>query len=252
MQFQNRVVIVTGAGSGIGRGIASAFAAEGAAVAVADIDAKAATETAATLKEAGAQALAVAMDVTSPADVDRAIAETLAEFGGLDVLINNAGIAGMHGFLETSPEDFEKVLRVNLIGTFLCAQAAAREMVSRGYGRIINVASISGQRAGWGRTAYGTSKAAIIQLTRQIALELAQDGVTANAIAPGPVDTPLTARDHSPETRAAYRHAVPAGRYGQIEEMAAAVLFLASEAAAYINGHTLNIDGGYAAAGIKY
>ena len=252
MQFQNRVVIVTGAGSGIGRGIASAFAAEGAAVAVADIDAKAATETAATLKEAGAQALAVAIDVTSPADVDRAIAETLAEFGGLDVLVNNAGIAGMHGFLETSPEDFEKVLRVNLIGTFLCAQAAAREMVSRGYGRIINVASISGQRAGWGRTAYGTSKAAIIQLTRQIALELAQDGVTANAIAPGPVDTPLTARDHSPETRAAYRHAVPAGRYGQIEEMAAAVLFLASEAAAYINGHTLNIDGGYAAAGIKY
>ena len=252
MQFQNRVVIVTGAGSGIGRGIASAFAAEGAAVAVADIDAKAATETAATLKEAGAQALAVAMDVTSPADVDRAVAETLAEFGGLDVLVNNAGIAGMHGFLETSPEDFEKVLRVNLIGTFLCAQAAAREMVSRGYGRIVNVASISGQRAGWGRTAYGTSKAAIIQLTRQIALELAQDGVTANAIAPGPVDTPLTARDHSPETRAAYRHAVPAGRYGQIEEMAAAVLFLASEAAAYINGHTLNIDGGYAAAGIKY
>ena len=252
MQFQNRVVIVTGAGSGIGRGIASAFAAEGAAVAVADIDAKAATETAATLKEAGAQALAVAMDVTSPADVDRAVAETLAEFGGLDVLVNNAGIAGMHEFLETSPEDFEKVLRVNLIGTFLCAQAAAREMVSRGYGRIVNVASISGQRAGWGRTAYGTSKAAIIQLTRQIALELAQDGVTANAIAPGPVDTPLTARDHSPETRAAYRHAVPAGRYGQIEEMAAAVLFLASEAAAYINGHTLNIDGGYAAAGIKY
>ncbi len=107
MQFQNRVVIVTGAGSGIGRGITSAFAAEGAAVAVADIDAKAATETAATLKEAGAQALAVAMDVTSPADVDRAIAETLAEFGGLDVLINNAGIAGMHGFLETSPENFE-------------------------------------------------------------------------------------------------------------------------------------------------
>ena len=252
MQFQNRVVIVTGAGSGIGRGIASAFAAEGGAIAVADIDAEAATETATALKEAGAQALAVAMDVTSPADVDRAVTETLAEFGGLDVLVNNAGIAGMHGFLETSPEDFEHVLRVNLIGTFLCAQAAAREMVSRGYGRIINVASISGQRAGWGRTAYGTSKAAIIQLTRQIALELAQDGVTANAIAPGPVDTPLTARDHSPETRAAYRHAVPAGRYGQIEEMAAAVLFLASEAAAYINGHTLNIDGGYAAAGIKY
>jgi NAD(P)-dependent dehydrogenase (short-subunit alcohol dehydrogenase family) len=158
----------------------------------------------------------------------------------------------MSRFLELERAVFERVMAVNVSGALFCGQAAARDMATRHWGRIINVASISGQRAGLGRTAYGTSKAAVIQLTRQMAMELGALGITANAIAPGPVDTAAARAGHTPETREVYLRMIPVGRYGETGEMAAAALYLASEDAAYVNGHVLDVDGGFMAAGITF
>jgi NAD(P)-dependent dehydrogenase (short-subunit alcohol dehydrogenase family) len=251
VRLQDRVAVVTGAASGIGQGIAQAFAGEGAAVVIADRDAEGADATATAIVARGGRALACVGDVADAADATRFMATAVEHFDGLHVVVNSAGISGRCAFLDIDAETFERVLRVNVTGTLLCAQAAARIMVAHGYGRIINVASISGQRASLGRTAYGTSKGAVIQLTRQMALELGPRGVTANAIAPGPVDTAMALANHTAATRAAYAAAIPVGRYGQVSEMAEAALYLAGEGSAFVNGHVLNVDGGYAAAGIN-
>jgi len=147
--------------------------------------------------------------------------------------------------------DWERVLAVNVTGTFRCAQRAAVGMVARGYGRIINLASVSGVRAGIGRAAYGTSKAAVIGLTRQLAMELAPHGVTANAVLPGPVPTGMTADIYTPQTIETLESMVPTGRLGTPEEIAAAIVFLASRQASYVNGHMLAVDGGYLASGMN-
>ena len=244
MRLANKSIIVTGAGRGIGEGVARRFGREGAFVACADLDGDAANKTTDAINEAGGQAIAARVDVGSADDARRLTAETVDAFGSVDAIVNVAGIGGLANFLDLDEAGFERIMRVNVMGTFLCAQAAAREMVARGGGRIVNISSISGQRAGWGRTAYGTSKAAVIQLTRQIAMELAPHDITANAIAPGPVDTDLTRADHTPETRAAYNAMVPLGRYGTIDEIADAAVFLASDESAYITGHVLNVSGG--------
>jgi 3-oxoacyl-[acyl-carrier protein] reductase len=250
MRLRDRIAIVTGAAGGIGEAVAHAFSEQGATVIAVDMQAEKVAETAAAITAKGGRASSAELNVTDVDAVRALVAKVVAEHGRLDILANIAGIGSFGHFNDVTPEEFDRVMRVNVTGTFNCAQAAAREMVKTGYGRIINVASISGARAGEHRTAYGTSKAAVIGLTRQGARDLAPHGITVNAIGPGPVDTPLTAVLHSDATRENYHKAVPAGRYGTVAEMADAVVFLAGEAAGYVNGHILFVDGGYTSAGV--
>jgi 3-oxoacyl-[acyl-carrier protein] reductase len=250
MGLAGRRAIVTGAASGIGLAIARRLAEDGAAVAIADIDERAAAAACAGLEAAGRQAVPLRVDVSRAEDVAAMVARAEGALGGLDILVANAGIGGMRPFLEETVEHWRRVIDVNLTGVFLCGQATARVMARQKRGRIVNIASVSGIRAGSGRVAYGTAKAGVIHLTKQMALELGPLGITVNAVAPGPVDTPLTRADHTPETRAAYHAMIPQERYGTPEEIAGAVAFLCGDDAAYVNGVTLSVDGGMVAAGM--
>ena len=253
MRLRDRVAVVTGAGSGIGRAIAQRFADEGARVVCADIALASAQATADSIanNERQALAIAIATDVTDVAQVERMVAQSITTFGQIDILVNSAGAASIAPFLEVSAHDFQRLMKVNVEGTLYCAQSAAREMTKRGYGRIINIASIAGQRAAFGRTSYGTTKAAVIGLTKQMALELAPAGITANAIGPGPVGTPLLLNALSAKGLEKYLELIPAGRLGKVEDIADAASYLAGEQASYVNGHVLFVDGGYSAIGVR-
>ena len=251
MGLKDRIAVVTGAAGGIGAAIAQAFSKEGATVVAADINEVGAENTIDAIREGDGLGSSQRVDVTDADDVRRVVAETVETYKRIDIIANVAGTGFRHSFLDANPDDFERVLKINLIGSFNGAQAAAREMVKQNYGRIINIASIAGTRAGSGRTAYGTSKSAVMGMTRQAALELAQHGITVNAIAPGPVDTPMTRTTHNDQTRDTYKALIPAGRYGTVDEMADAAVFLGGEPASYVNGHILYVDGGYIAAGIS-
>ena len=252
MRLSGKHALITGAGRGIGRAIARVFVREGAAVAVADIDANLARDAANELERQGGRAVAIEADVANPASIRAMIESVLSAFGRIDILVNNAGIGGNTPFLETSIEEWERILRVNLTGAFLVAQAAAREMVKAGGGRVINIASLSGQRGGTGRAAYGAAKAGLDLLTRVMAVELAEHGINVNSIAPGPIETEMAKFAHDAATRAAYERLVPMRRYGSPEEIADAALFLASDESRYVHGHTLNVDGGFRAAGLMF
>ncbi|MEE2689795.1 MAG: glucose 1-dehydrogenase [Pseudomonadota bacterium] len=251
MRLKDRIAIVTGGGSGLGAGIAKRFAEEGATLVLADINGDNAEKIATSIRKGQTKAIAVEMDVTDYDAAGDLISRTINEFGTVDILVNSAGTSRHMTFLEAEPEDFQAIMKVNLEGTMYCGQHAGRVMVDKGYGRIVNIASISGERAGIGRTGYGVSKFAVIGLTKQMALELGPQGVTVNAVGPGPVDTPLTQIAHSEETRRAYLELIPLNRYGKVEEMADAAAYLAGEQAAYVNGHILFVDGGFVSVGIQ-
>ncbi|SEJ60953.1 NAD(P)-dependent dehydrogenase, short-chain alcohol dehydrogenase family [Azotobacter beijerinckii] len=245
-----KVAVVTGGAMGIGAEAASALARDGHHVVICDINIEEAGRFVQRLRDEGFPADACQLDVGAPDSVSDAFAWIESEFGRCDVLVNSAGIAKTMAFLEFDLEVFNKTMHINVTGTFLCCQLAARIMRKHEFGRIINIASVAGMRAvGKGRTAYGTSKGAVIALTRQMAVELSDYGITANAIAPGPVDTPMTKELHSDTFRKAYSNAIPAKRYGTTREIAGAVSYLASDVSSYVNGIVLPVDGGFLAWG---
>ena len=243
------VAVVTGGARGIGLGIAEWFLAHGYAVALLDIDTATLEQTAATLAQPD-RVLALPCDVSDPAQVAAAAAAVMARWGRVDALVNNAGVAVFKPALDTSYAEWRHVLDTNLGGAFLCTQAFGAIMAAQRHGAIVNIASISGLRASTLRVAYGTSKAAIIHLTKQYAVELGNYGVRVNAICPGPVETEMAKLVHSVAIRSDYYDTIPLGRYGTVDEMARLAGFLCSADASFVNGQIIANDGGFEAAGV--
>jgi NAD(P)-dependent dehydrogenase (short-subunit alcohol dehydrogenase family) len=246
--YQQKVALVTGAARGIGLAVAKRFLADGWRVALLDIEHDLLLGAVAGLANPDS-AMALDCDVSDADAVAAAITAMSRRFGRLDALVNNAGIAVFAPLLETSNQDWSRILAVNLTGPFLCTKAAAPLMREHG-GAIVNVTSISAVRASTLRSAYGTSKAGLAHLTKQLAVELASLGIRVNGVAPGPVETAMAKAVHTAEIRADYHDAIPLNRYGLEEELAEAVFFLCSDRSSYITGQILAVDGGFDAAGI--
>jgi 3-oxoacyl-[acyl-carrier protein] reductase len=241
--LSGRVALVTGAGRGLGRAIAQTLAAAGAHVACVDISAESLAQTVAAIQAAGGTAMPLACDVTDSQRVNQTVDEVVKTWGALHVLVNNAGITRDNILLRMKDEQWDAVIQVNLRGTFLFTRAAAKPMLKAHGGRIVNIASVAGLIGNPGQTNYSASKAGVIGLTRTVARELAGRGITVNAVAPGFIATEMTA-GLGEEVLAEVRKQTPLARLGEPQDIADAVLFLASDAASFITGHVLTVDGG--------
>lgn len=255
-RLDNKVSIVTGAGSGIGREIALLYAKQGAKVVVADVNLEAANAVAQEIASAGGTANVQRMNVADEAEVISAITATVERYGRLDIIVNNAGISSVGNILETSSEEFDRVISVNLKGVFLCSKHAVAQMVAQDPigGVLVNIASVAGLINVDRRAAYGTSKGGVLALTRSIAIDFVGQGIRANAICPGTVHTPFVEgylernfADTKDEVRKQLHARQPLGRMGRPDEIAGAALYLASDEAAFVTGSSFVIDGGWMA-----
>jgi 3-oxoacyl-[acyl-carrier protein] reductase len=243
MRFKDKVALITGGARGIGRAIALAFAREGADIAIADVNQEEAEKTAGDIEALGRKSLPILMDVTNYAKVEEALNKILDKFGKVDILVNNAGITKDSLLLRMNEADWDAVIDVNLKGTFNCTKAVSKAMIKQHSGKIINIASIIGIIGNAGQANYSASKAGIIALTKTAAKELAARNINVNAVAPGFIQTEMTAR-LSEEIKEKMKEAIPLNKFGSPDDVAAVCLFLASEAANYITGQTIVVDGG--------
>jgi 3-oxoacyl-[acyl-carrier protein] reductase len=243
MDLKGKIALVTGGAQGIGKITALLLARNGADVAVSDINMEGALETVGEIEGLGRNGLALESDVSNPADAERIVAKTVEQLGSIDILVNNAGITRDRLLLRMTEEDWDAVLNVNLKGTFNCTKAAVKHMVKRKSGRIINIASVVGEMGNAGQANYAASKAGIIGLTKAIAREYAQRGISVNAIAPGYIETPMT--EALPEkVKEQLKGQIPMARLGTPLDVANAIYFLVSDASSYITGQVLNVNGG--------
>lgn len=246
-RFAGKVVLVTGGASGIGAATTKKFLDEGASVAVIDLRSEDLAGFAESVRPGGDRARTVACDISDSGAVERAVAETVEEFGRLDVVVNNAGVGGIGRAGEVSDEDWRKVMNVDLDGVFNMSRAALPHLVES-KGAIVNTASISGLRGDKSMVAYDTAKGAVVNFTRATAVDYGHDGVRVNAVCPGPVQTPILEQALANETiRSEYENRIPLGRVGRPEDIAKAIAFLASNDAAFVSGVNLPVDGGLTA-----
>lgn len=241
MKLEGKAALITGAGSGIGRATAILFAREGAKVAVNDINLEKAEQTVDIIRQTGKEAIALKADVANEAEVIAMMANAIKEFGGIQILMNNAGVGGGGPVLESSVDTWDRVNAVILRGAYLCSRQAGRWMVSQKTGKILNISSIAAFRFRVNMAAYASAKAGIINFTRALALEWAPYNINVNCIIPGGINTPMTQGRFSPEE---IKELIPLGRMGEPEDIARAALFLVSDDAAFITGAALAVDGG--------